>query len=120
MEGLLANQLRRQHGDVVAGGGYEDGGFAFLHPGKKRRQQARRDSGVGGGGIGAASGEDFFQLVDPQDAGGAALGYPEYFLDVLFRLAYEFLIDGGGFEFHQREIHLSGYSPGANALAATM
>ncbi len=35
IEAALADQLRRQHGHVVAGGGDEDSCLALLHPGKK-------------------------------------------------------------------------------------
>src|ERR1700722_3983435 len=33
VETSFTDQLGRQHSDVVAGGGYEDRGFALLHPG---------------------------------------------------------------------------------------
>src|SRR5580704_5350397 len=37
----FANQFGRKHGNIVAGGRYEDWSFALLHPGKKRTQQTR-------------------------------------------------------------------------------
>src|SRR5208282_778244 len=101
-------------------GGYEDGGLAVLHPGQKRRQQAGGDSGVGASGIGAAASKDFFQFVDPQNARGEAFGYAEDLLDALLGFADEFVVDGGGVEFHQRKLPFSGYGLRAETLAAAL
>ena len=120
IEASFANQLRRQHGDVIAGGGYEDGRLALLHPREKRRQQARRNAGVGGSGIGTAAGENFFQFVDPQHAGREALGNFENSLDSFFRLADEFVVDCGGIELYQRNIPFAGDGARTQALAASL
>src|ERR1700675_1448329 len=87
---------------------------------RKEPQQSRRPARIGRGGIGAASGEDFFQLIDPQHARGEALGNLEYFLNSLFRLAYEFVVHGGGIELHQRQLPFPGYGAGAETLAASL
>ena len=48
--------------------------FAVLHPGKKRSQNPRRDSGINRRRVRTASREYFFQFVNPEDAGSQSLG----------------------------------------------
>src|SRR4029077_12422791 len=47
IETSLANQFGRQHRDVITGRGNEDRRLAVLHPGEKRSEQSRRNSGIG-------------------------------------------------------------------------
>ena len=42
----FANQFGRQDADIVTGCGHEYRRFTILHPGKKCREDARRNTGV--------------------------------------------------------------------------
>ena len=105
---------------VVAGGRHEHRGFAVLHPGKEGGEDARRNSGIDRRRIRPASGKDFFQFVDPENAWRQSFGDAKYFLDSLFGFADVLVEDGGGIELDQRKFPFSGNGAGAHALAAAL
>jgi hypothetical protein len=65
IEASLADEFGRERSYVVASGGNEHRSLSVLHPGEKRRQDARRDAGINRSRIRSASGEDLLQFVDP-------------------------------------------------------
>ena len=81
VEASLANQLRRQTGDVVGGGDYENPRPLLREPGQESAEYPARSAAVT-----VAVGERLFDFVDPQHTRRERFSRCERLPQVLFRL----------------------------------
>ena len=78
VEAASTKEFWGQSADVIGCRDNEDRGLLFRHPGQERGEDSGRP------GIGAAVGEPFFNLVDPEYDGGNGFRDGSRFADDLF------------------------------------